>query len=139
MDDLSCVPLVRKRRVHFHHFMRELHRELHELKGSEDPIAEVAARMARRFRLLCFDEFHVSDIADAMLLGRFLEQAMQRGVEFVMTSNYHPDQLYTDGLQRERFLPAIEFIKSRLDVVASTAHRLPAPEDGAGEGLPHQG
>ena len=112
-----CVPLVRKRRVHFHHFMRELHRELHELKGTEDPIAEAAARTARRFRLMCFDEFHVSDIADAMLLGRFLEQAMQRGVEFVMTSNYHPDRLYPDGLQRERFLPAIEFIKSRLDVV----------------------
>ena len=112
-----CVPLVRKRRVHFHHFMRELHRELNALKGTEDPIAEVAARTARRFRLMCFDEFHVSDIADAMLLGRFFEQAMQRGVEFVMTSNYHPDQLYPDGLQRERFLPAIEFIKSRLDVV----------------------
>ncbi len=112
-----CVPLVRKRRVHFHHFMREMHRELNELKGTEDPMAELAARMARRYRLICFDEFHVSDIADAMLLGRFLEQAMERGVEFVMTSNYHPDQLYPNGLQRERFLPAIEFIKNRLDVV----------------------
>jgi cell division protein ZapE len=112
-----CVPLVRKRRVHFHHFMREIHRELDELKGAEDPIAEVAARTARRHRLICFDEFHVSDIADAMILGRFLEHAMERGVEFVMTSNYHPDQLYPGGLQRERFLPAIELIKSRLDVV----------------------
>ena len=112
-----CVPLVRKRRVHFHHFMREIHRELNQLKGTEDPIAQVAARTARRCRLICFDEFHVSDIADAMLLGRFLEQAMERGVEFVMTSNYHPDQLYPNGLQRERFLPAIEFINSRLDVV----------------------
>ena len=112
-----CVPLVRKRRVHFHHFMREIHRELDELKGSEDPIAEVAARTARRYRLVCFDEFHVSDIADAMILGRFLENVMDRGVAFVMTSNYHPDQLYPGGLQRERFLPAIEFIKSRLDVV----------------------
>src|SRR5262245_4971658 len=112
-----CVPLVRKRRVHFHHFMREIHRELAELKGTEDPIAEVAARPARRYRLVCFDEFHVSDIADAMILGRFLEQAMERGVVFVMTSNYHPDQLYSSGLQRERFLPAIEFLKSRLDVV----------------------
>jgi len=112
-----CVPLVRKRRVHFHHFMREIHRELNEVKGTEDPIAEVAARTARRQRLICFDEFHVSDIADAMILGRFLEQAMERGVEFVMTSNYHPDQLYSSGLQRERFLPAIELIKSHLDVV----------------------
>ena len=112
-----CVPLVRKRRVHFHHFMREIHREFAELKGTEDPLAEVAERTARRYRLVCFDEFHVSDIADAMILGRFLEQSMERGVEFVMTSNYHPDQLYPNGLQRERFLPAIEFIKSRLDVV----------------------
>ncbi len=112
-----CVPLVRKRRVHFHHFMREIHRELDQLKGTEDPIAAVAERTAKRYRLICFDEFHVSDIADAMILGRFLEQTMERGVEFVMTSNYHPDQLYSSGLQRERFLPAIELIKARLDVV----------------------
>ena len=114
----QCVPLVRKRRVHFHHFMREIHRQLDELKGTEDPIAAVAQRTARRYRLVCFDEFHVSDIADAMILGRFFEQTMERGVEFVMTSNYHPDQLYSSGLQRERFLPAIELIKSRLDVVS---------------------
>jgi cell division protein ZapE len=107
----------KRRRVHFHHFMREIHRELDELKGAEDPITEVAARTARRHRLICFDEFHVSDIADAMILGRFLQQVMEEGVEFVMTSNYHPDQLYPGGLQRERFLPAIELIKSRLDVV----------------------
>jgi len=119
MDALFlCVPLVRKRRVHFHHFMREIHRELDELKGAEDPITEVAARTARRHRLICFDEFHVSDIADAMILGRFLQQVMEQGVEFVMTSNYHPDQLYPGGLQRERFLPAIELIKSRLDVIS---------------------
>jgi cell division protein ZapE len=112
-----CVPLVRKRRVHFHHFMREIHRELDELKGAEDPIAAVAEATSRKYRLICFDEFHVSDIADAMILGRYLEQTMEKGVEFVMTSNYHPDQLYTGGLQRERFLPAIELIKPRLDVV----------------------
>jgi len=112
-----CVPLVRKRRVHFHHFMREIHRELDELRGTEDPLAAVAERTARRHRLICFDEFHVADIADAMILGRLLEQVMARGVEFVMTSNYHPDALYPNGLQRERFLPAIELIKQRLDVV----------------------
>ena len=112
-----CVPLVRKRRVHFHHFMREIHRELDELRGTEDPLAAVAEKTARRYRLICFDEFHVADIADAMILGRFLEQAMARGVEFVMTSNYPPDGLYPNGLQRERFLPTIEFIKRRLDVV----------------------
>jgi cell division protein ZapE len=112
-----CVPLVRKRRVHFHYFMREIHRELHSLRGTEDPLAAVAERTARRWRLVCFDEFHVSDIADAMILGRFLEHAMEQGVEFVMTSNYQPDQLYPHGLQRERFLPAIELLKSRLDVL----------------------
>ena len=112
-----CVPLVRKRRVHFHHFMREIHRELDALKGTEDPIAGAAEKTARRYRLICFDEFHVSDIADAMILGRFLEQTMARGVEFVMTSNYHPDELYPNGLQRERFLPAIELLKQRLDVI----------------------
>ncbi len=112
-----CVPLVRKRRVHFHHFMREVHRDLTELQSVEDPLAEVAARTARRYRLVCFDEFHVSDIADAMILGRYLEKVMDLGVQFVMTSNYHPDKLYPNGLQRERFLPAIELLKTRLDVV----------------------
>ena len=112
-----CVPLVRKRRVHFHHFIREIHRELAELKGTPDPLAAVAARTARRYRLICFDEFHVSDIADAMILGRLLEKVMDLGVAFVMTSNYHPDALYPNGLQRERFLPAIALIKSRLDVI----------------------
>jgi cell division protein ZapE len=112
-----CVPLVRKRRVHFHHFMREIHRELAALQSVEDPLAEVAERTARRYRLICFDEFHVSDIADAMILGRYLEKVMDAGVQFVMTSNYHPDALYPNGLQRERFLPAIELLKTRLDVV----------------------
>ncbi|HEX5093030.1 MAG TPA: cell division protein ZapE [Burkholderiales bacterium] len=112
-----CVPLVRKRRVHFHHFMREIHRELDGLKGTPDPIAAVAERTARRYRLICFDEFHVADIADAMILGRYLWQVMDRGVQFVMTSNYRPDQLYPNGLQRERFLPAITLLEERLDVL----------------------
>ena len=112
-----CVPLVRKRRVHFHHFMREIHRELDALKGTEDPIAALAERTARRCRLICFDEFHVSDIADAMILGRYLKKVMERGVVLCMTSNYHPDRLYEDGLQRDRFVPAIWLIKSRLDLV----------------------
>jgi cell division protein ZapE len=112
-----CVPLVRKRRVHFHHFMREIHRELNEVRSIEDPIAEVAKRVAKRYRLICFDEFHVSDIADAMILGRFLEQVFNRGVVFCMTSNYSPDQLYPNGLQRERFMPTIALIKERMDVL----------------------
>ncbi len=112
-----CAPLVRKRRVHFHHFMREVHRELDALKGTEDPLAAAAARTAKRYRLVCFDEFHVSDVADAMILGRYLEQVTARGVVFCMTSNYHPDELYANGLQREAFLPAIEVLKERLEVL----------------------
>jgi len=112
-----CAPLVRKRRVHFHHFMREIHRELDELKGTEDPIAAAAERTARRNRLICFDEFHIGDIADAMILGRFLEEVMERGVVLCMTSNYAPDALYPNGLQRERFLPAIALLKARMDVL----------------------
>jgi len=112
-----CVPVVRKRRVHFHHFMREVHRELEGLKGTEDPLAALARRTARRWRLVCFDEFHVSDIADAMILGRFLAEAMARGVVFCMTSNYAPEALYPNGLQRSRFLPAIRLLQERLDVL----------------------
>ena len=111
------VPLVRKRRVHFHHFMRDVHREMETLKGREDPLDTVAWRVARRYRLICFDEFHVNDIADAMILGRLLQRTMDRGVVYCMTSNYPPDGLYPDGLQRERFLPTIALINERLDVV----------------------
>jgi cell division protein ZapE len=111
------VPLVRKRRVHFHHFMRDIHREMERLKGREDPLDAVAWRVAKRYRLICFDEFHVNDIADAMILGRLLQRTMDRGVVYCMTSNYRPDDLYPHGLQRERFLPTIALIKERLDVV----------------------
>jgi cell division protein ZapE len=122
-----CVPLVRKRRVHFHPFMREIHRELDSLKGTEDPLAAVADRTARRWRLVCFDEFHVSDIADAMILGRFLAHAMERGVQFVMTSNYAPDDLYPNGLQRERSCP-----RSNSSRAGSTCSRsTTAPTTGA--------
>jgi cell division protein ZapE len=111
------VPLIRKRRIHFHHFMRDIHRELAALKSEEDPLDIVARHLARRYRLICFDEFHVNDIADAMILGRLLERTMGRGVVYCMTSNYAPDDLYPNGLQRERFLPTIELIKERLDIV----------------------
>jgi cell division protein ZapE len=111
------VPLVRKRRVHFHHFMRDVHREMETLKGREDPLDAVAWRIAKRYRLVCFDEFHVNDIADAMILGRLLQRTLARGVVYCMTSNYAPDALYPDGLQRERFLPTIALISERLDVV----------------------
>jgi cell division protein ZapE len=111
------VPLVRKRRVHFHHFMRDIHREMELLKGREDPLDAVAWRVAKRYRLVCFDEFHVNDIADAMILGRLLERTMARGVVYCMTSNYRPEDLYLNGLQRERFLPTIALIEDRLDVI----------------------
>jgi len=112
-----CLPLVRKRRVHFHHFMRDVHRELEELKGREDPLSALAERIARRYRLICFDEMHINDIADAMIVGRLLSRTLDLGVVVCMTSNYHPDQLYKDGLKRENFLPAIELLKERLDVL----------------------
>jgi cell division protein ZapE len=113
----SVVPLTRKTRLHFHEFMREVHRELESLKGRADPLDELAQRIAKRFRLICFDEFHVSDVADAMMLHRLLDPLFKRGVQFVMTSNYPPDALYPDGLHRDRLLPAIALIKEKLDVI----------------------
>jgi len=80
------LPLVRKRRVHFHHFMRDVHRELEELKGREDPLAALAENIARRYRLICFDEMHINDIADAMIIGRLLGKTMDLGVVYCMTS-----------------------------------------------------
>jgi len=113
----AAVPYQRKRRIHFHAFMHDVHRQLNELKGERDPLLKVAERIAADVRLLCFDEFHVSDIADAMILGRLLEALFARGVIFVMTSNYPPDDLYPSGLQRENFLPTIALIKSHVDVL----------------------
>ena len=113
----AAVPLRRKTRVHFHAFMRDVHEELKTLKRVEDPLAEIAARTARRHRLVCFDEFHVSDVADAMILGRLLGALFLRGVVFVMTSNYRPDDLYPNGLQRQNLLPTIALLKHWLDVI----------------------
>ena len=116
----------RKRRVHFHEFMREIHARMRGLTGQPDPLDIVSTEIAREVRLLCFDEFHVSDIADAMILGRLLQMLVEKGVVFVMTSNYRPDDLYPHGLQRSRFLPAIEILKHDLDVVnlgGTTDHR----------------
>jgi len=113
----AAVPLRRKTRVHFHAFMRGVHDDLRTLKREEDPLATVAARIARRQRLVCFDEFHVSDVADAMILGRLLSALFARGVVFVMTSNYRPDDLYPDGLQRQNLLPTIALLKQWLDVI----------------------
>ncbi len=113
----SSVPLLRKTRIHFHEFMRGVHRELDDVKGTVDPLDEVARRIAQRARLICFDEFHVSDIADAMILHRLLSKLFELRVGFVMTSNYAPQALYPDGLHRDRLLPAIDLLQARLDVV----------------------
>jgi len=113
----AAVPVIRKARVHFHEFMRGVHAEMHELRGTPDPLDEVAQRIAKRHRLICFDEFHVSDIADAMILYRLLARLFELNTGFVMTSNYRPDALYPDGLHRDRVLPAIALIEEKLDVV----------------------
>jgi cell division protein ZapE len=113
----QTVPLKRKARLHFHEFMQGVHRELDEVKGQADPLDAVALKVAKRYRLICFDEFHVSDIADAMILYRLLLKLFEYGVAFVMTSNYEPSKLYPNGLHRDRVLPAIKLIHDRLDVL----------------------
>jgi cell division protein ZapE len=113
----QAVPLKRKTRLHFHEFMREVHRELAELQGTVNPLDALGKRIAHRFRLVCFDEFHVADITDAMILHRLLQSLFDHGVGFVTTSNFRPDDLYPNGLHRDRILPAIELLKQRLEVV----------------------
>ncbi len=113
----NCVPYASKRRIHFHRFMQDLHQGLKAVQGQADPLMAVARNIARQARLLCLDEFHVTDITDAMLMRRLLEGLMEEGVVLVTTSNFHPDELYAHGLQRNQFLPAIELIKDRLDIV----------------------
>jgi cell division protein ZapE len=113
----QSVPLKRKTRLHFHEFMREVHRELQELKGQADPLDELGKRMARRFRLICFDEFHVADVTDAMILHRLLAALFANRVSIVTTSNFPPDGLYPNGLHRDRILPAIELLKDKLEVI----------------------
>jgi len=113
----QAVPLQRKTRLHFHEFMREVHRELQDLKGTADPLDELGRRIARRFRLICFDEFHVADVTDAMILHRLLQSLFNNRVSIVMTSNFEPEALYPNGLHRDRILPAIELLKSKLQVV----------------------
>ena len=113
----QSVPLERKTRLHFHEFMREVHRELADLHGTVNPLQVLGQRMSRRFRLICFDEFHVADITDAMILHRLLESLFANRVSIVTTSNFHPDGLYPNGLHRERILPAIALLKERLQII----------------------
>ncbi len=108
-------------RLHFHRFMDRIHRQLKSRDGQRDPLQAIAAETARQVRVLCFDEFHVSDIGDAMLLGELLQGLFARGVTLVATSNTVPEQLYADGLQRVRFVPAIEAIEEHCRVLALDA------------------
>jgi cell division protein ZapE len=121
------LPLAQKRRLHFHHFMQEVHGDLGRLRRGRDPLVRVAAHFAEQARVLCLDEFYVEDIGDAMILYKLLDALQCRGVTLVMTSNSPPDELYKHGLQRERFLPAIELLKGHCRVHnldGDTDHRL---------------
>ena len=117
----------RKKRIHFHRMMHDIHDRLRVLGNIEDPLESVADSIAAETRVLCFDEFFVSDIGDAMILGRLLDGLFRRGVTLVTTSNARPDDLYKDGLQRQRFLPAIELLNNHTDVIhmdSGTDYRL---------------
>lgn len=123
----ESLAIEEKRRVHFHRMMHEVHDRLKTLSFVENPLDKVAASIAQQTRVLCFDEFFVSDIGDAMILGGLLEGLFKRGVTLVTTSNSRPDELYKDGLQRQRFLPAIKLLNEYTDVVemdGSTDYRL---------------
>ncbi len=113
----GCLPYRRKRRVHFHAFMAEVHRRMKALKGEADPLKAVAGEIAKEVRVLCFDEFHVSDIADAMILGRLLENLFEEGVVLVATSNYAPNELYPQGQNRSSFLPTIALLEEKLTIL----------------------
>jgi cell division protein ZapE len=123
----EALPFQHKLRTHFHRFMLDIHRRRRDYANTVDPLLPIAKDIAAEVRVLCFDEFFISDIGDAMILGRLLDALFEQGVCLVATSNLVPDQLYRDGLQRERFLPAIEQLKARvhvLNVDGGTDYRL---------------
>lgn len=113
----ECLPFERKLRTHFHRFMQRVHGELTDLEGEKNPLEIVAQRLADEARVLCFDEFFVTDIGDAMILGGLMEALFARGVTLVATSNIVPEKLYENGLQRQRFLPAIALVEKYTQVV----------------------
>jgi len=113
----ECLPTERKMRVHFHRFMHRVHQEMQQLSAQSDPLELVADRFKAETDIICFDEFFVSDITDAMILGTLFEALFRRGITLVATSNIPPDELYRNGLQRSRFLPAIALIQQHCDIV----------------------
>jgi cell division protein ZapE len=122
-------PVARKRRAHFHEFMLDVHERIYAIRqkvkfgehADEDPISLVAEELAAEASLLCFDEFHVTDIADAMILGRLFAQLFERGIIVVATANVPPDELYKDGLNRALFLPFIEMLNARMNIIQLSA------------------
>ncbi len=136
----GCYESEAKLRIHFHSFMRRVHADLKQLRNESDPLALVAKRWARDIHLLCLDEFHVGDITDAMILGNLLAALFRNGVTLVATSNEAPQYLYRDGLQRERFLPAVALLEKHLEVVelaGDTDYRLRALEQAEVYYTPH--
>ncbi len=121
----EACPIKSKRRVHFHAFMQEVHDYNYQWRAENegDPLLSLAEKISQSTRLLCFDEFHVTDIADAMLLARLFTRLFEQGVIVVSTSNQHPDDLYKDGLQRELFLPFIDVLKKSSDIIELSAKK----------------
>ena len=113
----ECLPFENKTRIHFHRFMQKVHRRLKALEGTEDPLKVIGEELATQAKVICFDEFFVSDITDAMILGRLLEHMFANGMSLVTTSNIVPDRLYENGLQRAQFLPAIALLNQHTKIV----------------------
>ncbi len=124
MDGLyEALPSAHKARYHLHQFLRQVHHQLRDLPKSPDPLPRIAKDLAKQFRLLYLDEFHVDDITDAMIMAGLLAALFRQGITLIATSNYAPDDLYPNGLQRQRFTPAIELIKQHMQVVELRAER----------------
>jgi len=118
MDNFyECLPITQKQRIHFYRFMRDIHAWLRKFHGEVDPLERIGCDLAKRTRVLCFDEFFVSDITDAMILAGVLRSVFDNGVILLATSNTHPDELYKNGLQRDQFEPAIEMIKRNMTII----------------------
>lgn len=113
----ETLPMTDKKRIHFHRFMQKVHHEMRQRQGEKNPLTNIARQFAREYRVLCFDEFFVTDITDAMILGTLMEEMFAQGITLIATSNIEPQGLYKDGLQRARFLPAIDQLLANTKVI----------------------